>query len=133
MEGVAYSIANCFDAIQDIATAKGERIGSLRIGRGGGSRLAHWRQMIADVLALPLDVVGVEEPGCLGAALLAGVGVGVYPDMASAVGQTVHVQDRVVPDPDVTTAYGPLRARFNQAYRALEPILYSQVNGEMKG
>ncbi|MCP4602998.1 MAG: hypothetical protein GY847_21190, partial [Proteobacteria bacterium] len=66
MEGIAFCITNCFDSIKAIARDRNESIESIRIGESGGSRLQIWRQIIADVLELPLAVVNVEEPGCLG-------------------------------------------------------------------
>lgn len=127
MEGVAFCIANCFDSIKAIARTRNESIQSARTGESGGSRLPVWRQIIADVLGLPLDVIGVEEPGCLGAALLAGVGVGEYEDIGSATSQTVHVHTQICPDSQNSTLYEQRRAVFNQTYRALEAILYPQT------
>jgi xylulokinase len=130
MEGVAFSIANCFDAIQDIARGRNERVGTIRIGKSGGSRLSIWRQIITDALKLPLDVVHVEEVGCLGAALLAGVGVGEYKDLRSATSRAVRVGSRTTPDLKVSALYKERRMVFNDAYRVLEPILYRQALSE---
>ena len=124
MEGIASCVANCFDVIDDIARCRGERIAAVRTGESGGSRLKTWRQIIADGLGLPLEVVGVEEPGCLGAAILAGVGAGVYRDIQSAVGRAVHVESQTCPDASVAELYRTRRKMFNSTFRALEPILY---------
>jgi xylulokinase len=77
-----------------------------------------------------LEVVSVEEPGCLGAALLAGVGVGEYKDIGSATSRTVHIGSRTSPDSKNSTLYRERRIVFNETYRALEPILYQQTHGE---
>jgi xylulokinase len=127
MEGVAFCIANCFDSIKAIARTRNESIQTVSTGESGGSRLPVWRQIIADVLGLPLDVIGVDEPGCLGAALLAGVGVGEYENIGSATSQTVHVHTQICPDSQNSTLYEQRRAVFNQTYRALEAILYPQT------
>jgi xylulokinase len=124
MEGVAFCIANCFDAIQSIACERNDSIAILRTGQSGGSRLPIWRQMIADAVDHPLQVIGVEEPGCLGAALLAGVGVGAYGTLQDAIAQNVRVAARILPDATNAGLYRERRAVFNDAYRALEPILY---------
>ena len=81
-------------------------------------------------MELPLDVVGVEEPGCLGAALLAGVGVGQYADLADAIGRTVHVRTRISPDAGRAPLYREKRKTFDSTYRALEPILYQTTTGD---
>jgi xylulokinase len=126
MEGVAYSIADCVDAVQAIAHERGENLRVIRTGQSGGSRLAVWLQIIADTLGHQLELVGAEEPGCLGAAILAGVGVGEYQDLPSAMGQTVRLVGRVVPDKDNTAFYHGRRVDFNTTYQAVEPLLYLQ-------
>ena len=126
MEGVAFSIANCMAAVQAIARDRGEPVTILRTGRSGGSRLPVWRQIITEALDRALEVVDVEEPGCLGAALLGGVGVGLYEDLASAIERTVKVATRSSPDPATAACYRELRGLFNQTYQALEPHLYQR-------
>jgi xylulokinase len=130
MEGIAFCIANCFDSIKAIARGRNESIETIRTGESGGSRLQIWRQIITDVLELPLEVVGVEEPGCLGAALLAGVGVGEYQDIGSATSRTANIDSRTSPDSKNSTLYRERRIVFNETYRALEPLLYQQTHGE---
>jgi L-xylulokinase len=58
---------------------------------GGGARSADWTQLLADVLDLPIEVTDATESGTRGAAMLAGIGTGVYADLEDAVGRTVHV------------------------------------------
>jgi xylulokinase len=123
LEGVAFSIANCLDAIQAIANKRGERVEVLRTGKSGGSQLSVWRQIIADALDHALEVVDVDEPGCLGAALLAGVGVGLYKDLPSAIQRTVQVTTRNAPDPATAALYGERRRVFNETYNTLESHL----------
>jgi xylulokinase len=130
MEGIAFCIANCFDSIKAIARGRNENIETIRTGESGGSRLQIWRQIITDVLALPLEAVSVEEPGCLGAALLAGVGVGEYEDIQSAISQTVHIGSQTSPDTENSALYKERRRVFKDTYRALEPILYQQTRDE---
>jgi xylulokinase len=124
MEGVAFSIANCLYAIQAIAHKRGEQVDVLRTGRSGGSQLSVWRQIIADALDHVLEVADVDEPGCLGAALLAGVGVGYYENLESAIQGTVQVTTRCSPDPARATLYRDQRSVFNKTYHALESHLY---------
>ena len=124
LEGVAFAIANCLDAVQAIARARDEELNVIRTGQSGGSQLPVWRQIITDALDQPIEVVEVDEPGCLGAALLAGVGTGVYEDLASAMQRTVRVTTRSLPDPAIAALYRDRRDVFNDVYRALEPRLY---------
>jgi len=130
MEGIAFCIGNCFEAIRSIARDRNASIKVIRTGESGGSRLPLWRQIITDALDFPVEVVSVQEPGCLGAALLAGVGVGEYQDIQSAIDQTVQVASRTWPDPENSAVYKERRSVFNETYRALEPILYQQAQAE---
>jgi xylulokinase len=130
MEGIAFCIGNCFDVIEAIAIGRNEKIKKIRTGESGGSRLQIWRQIITDVLEADLEVVRVEEPGCLGAALLAGVGVGEYEDILSATHRTVDVGSRTSPHADSSTFYRERRRVFNETYRALESILYSHQEAD---
>jgi len=124
MEGVAFCIANCFDTINDIARRRNEQISTVRTGESGGARIKLWRQIIADVLGTPIEVVATEEAGCLGAALLAGVGIAEYRDIPDAIGHAVRIAKQVTPDPGTSAIYREARNLFNRVYRTIEPILY---------
>jgi xylulokinase len=65
---------------------------------GGGAHLDWWLQLHADVCGLPFEVVAQDEPGAFGAALLAGVGAGLYPSVSDAVARLVTVSRRFEPD-----------------------------------
>lgn len=86
---------------------------------GGGARSPLWLQLKADICRLPLSVPEVTEAACLGAALLAGVAAGVYPDMAAAVARTVRVQRRVEPQPAGMLAYEKRYRLYRQLYPTL--------------
>ncbi len=58
---------------------------------GGAARSCVWPQMFADVLGIPIRVTECKETGALGAAICAGVGVGVWPDLSAGVAQAVTV------------------------------------------
>lgn len=124
MEGVAFAIANCVDAVQAIAREREEQVTVFRTGRSGGSQLPAWRQIVTDALDHTLELVDVDEPGCLGAALLAGVGIEIYQDLPSAIRQTTRVTGRSYPDPESAALYWDRRVVFNDTYRALETYLY---------
>jgi L-xylulokinase len=66
---------------------------------GGGTSRARSARLFADALGLPVDVPEATEVGALGAALLAGVGVGIYSSLDDAVAQACRVAARYEPDP----------------------------------
>lgn len=54
---------------------------------GGGARSPHWPQMFADGLGVPVTVAEARETGALGAAMMAAIGVGIYPDEIAAAAE----------------------------------------------
>lgn len=64
---------------------------------GGLARSPIWRQTIADVFERPAATMEVDEGPAFGAAILAGVGVGVYDSVSEAVSRCVRKRDLVAP------------------------------------
>jgi xylulokinase len=113
LEGVTFSLRECLDLLCTL----GQSCARVRVS-GGGSRSAFWRQMMADVFGVEVVEVNVVQGACFGAALLAGVGAGVFRSVAEACEQTVHETG--------STAPGPAAAEYRQhfeRYRALYPAL----------
>src|SRR5262249_30265634 len=92
LEGIAIELTLALDALR----AGGCPIGTCTIA-GGGSRSAWWMQLKADLLRIPVQVADVPEPGTLGAAMLAGVGAGIYGSIGEAAEQ-VRIARRFEPD-----------------------------------
>ena len=82
---------------------------------GGGSRNSWLMQLIADVTGVPVEVVAQQEPGAFGAAILAGVGLGAYPSVSSAVAELVTVSRRFEPNGDRGALYARVRDRMRGA------------------
>jgi len=78
-----------------------------------------WRQIQADIFGTELALVNVAEGAAFGAALLAGVGTGLFKDVNEAVQQTVQVVERTLP---ISENVGNYSARY-VTYRALYPAL----------
>lgn len=76
MESIAYDTVNTLSLMRQ----EGIPMEKIRI-TGGGARSPWWTQLKADMTDLPVEVVGHSEPGTLGAALLAGLAIGVYDDL----------------------------------------------------
>jgi sugar (pentulose or hexulose) kinase len=79
---------------------------------GGGSKNAWFAQLMADVTGIPVEVVAQDEPGAFGAAILAGVGAGIYGSVSSAVAELVTVSRRFEPDLDRGARYAAVRRRL---------------------
>jgi sugar (pentulose or hexulose) kinase len=96
-ESLCFATRDCFEAMS-------VRPRSL-ILTGGGAKSPFWSQMFADVCRLPIEIASVEESGALGVALLAGVAVGIWPDLETAAAATTHVAARYEPDPAASDDY----------------------------
>jgi xylulokinase len=116
-EGVAF-------ALRQVIACAGSEIAEIR-AVGGGTKNDLWNQIKADVLQLPLHVLAFQEMGTLGAALLAGVGGGVYGSLerAARVADQIACAKIVEPDPARVRLYGELFALYVE--------LYPQTKGSM--
>ncbi len=116
LEGVALNLRIVLGAFRE----QGAQIPSLRV-IGGGARSAVWRQILADVLALPLlRPKLLVEATSLGAAIAGGVGVGLCPGYGVS-SQWVVVEEAEEPQPAAAAKYDAVYGAFCEAYRALEP------------
>lgn len=79
MEGVAYCLADC----NDILKRQGITVGSMGVC-GGGSRSPVWQKIMANLFRCRLHTMKQEEGPAYGAAILAGVGAGIFPDVPGA-------------------------------------------------
>jgi xylulokinase len=102
----------------------GVRINEVR-SMGGGARSDLWLQIKADVIGLPLVRMEEEETSTLGAAILASVRGGDYPDVASAAKAMVRLGRRFEPDPRTIPTYERSFALYNELYRALAPVFHA--------
>lgn len=100
MEGVACSIRHRVGIVE----GQGVEIPALYLA-GGGAGSALWRQLVADVTGKPTQVLQVSESTCVAAAILAGVGSGVYSSIESACTQLLPVAGRCEPQPGVQAVY----------------------------
>jgi len=65
---------------------------------GGPTRSRVWAQMFADGLGLPVEIANGSEFGAKGGAICAAVATGVYSDVATAIANMVHIEQRLEPD-----------------------------------
>jgi autoinducer 2 (AI-2) kinase len=85
---------------------------------GGASKGTLWQRILADVLGLPVSVPRVKESTALGAAMFAGIGAGVFPDVATAARNVVSIEKTVDPDPETHSRYRELYEKWMRVYNA---------------
>lgn len=114
MEGVALALRQALEICLAL-TGPAEQL----IAAGGGAASPVWRQILADALGQPLRQSLLAELAGVGAALLAGVGTGVYPNLDGACQQVVQLGPAAEPDPARRAVYDDLYARFVGLYPRL--------------
>lgn len=119
MEGVTFALRQTLD----ICRGLGEPVERVIVA-GGGAESDVWRQMQADIFGLPLQKSLMHEQTSTGAALLAGVGAGVYASVSEACADRVRYGDVTTPDPTRQARYNELY----EAYLTLYPRLQANLH-----
>ena len=91
---------------------------------GGGARSSLWRQIQADVYDVELVTINIAEGPAFGAAILAGVGTGIYDSVESAADEIIKITSSTQPNADSVRLY----EEYYQIYRALYPALKPQFD-----
>jgi xylulokinase len=118
LEGVAFGLKDGFELILNAGLPA---ISQIRAS-GGGTKSLLWRRILASVLNSELVTVNTSEGAAYGAALLAGVGAGAWPDVATACRQTIKITGRTLPDPQVTELYKESYKLYRELYPALKSV-----------
>lgn len=117
LEGVAFGLRDSFTLIANAGLPADYQV---RIS-GGGARSAIWQQIIADIFGAPLVNVNTPEAGAFGAAILASVGTGAFPDVQTAAEQLIATGETVLPGSD-RVQYDDLHTVYESLYPALKPF-----------
>ena len=121
LEGVTMNLRVILDAFR----AQGTHIEAMRL-IGGGASGRIWNQIMADIYGMPVQRLAIlEEATSMGAALVGGVGVGLYPGF-DLIEQMNAVAATVMPDPAAQARYERMMPVFEKLYTALEPV-YSDI------
>jgi xylulokinase len=125
IEGLDYQV-------HDIVTALKSGLGicpDKLIATGGATHNPFWMQNKADVTGLPIEVPEVQEATPLGAAILAGIGIGLYKNEQDAFERVYRPGKSYRPDPQVAPKYTQWYPIYKQLYPSLKPVnhrLYDQ-------
>lgn len=118
MEGAAFALHHNLE----VAREAGAPVDEMR-AMGGAANSRVWTQIKADVTGKRIVVPSSDTATTLGAAILAGVGVGVYRDFGEAVGRTVKLRRAHEPDMESHAVYQAGYRRYRQLYESLKHMM----------
>jgi xylulokinase len=118
LEGVAFGLRDSFELMKEAGLAQ---IDQVRVS-GGGAKSPLWRQILADVMDAELVTVNTTEGAAYGAALLAGVGAGVWPDVDMACQATVKITGSTTPQAETVTRYEAAYTLYRRLYPDLKEV-----------
>jgi xylulokinase len=118
LEGVAYSLRDCIGVLYDL----GVKMEEFRI-IGGGAKSGVWRQIVADVLGIELLKAETDDSS-FGAAMLAGVGAGLFASCAAAAARCVRTSSVTRPNERNHRQYEQLFPIYKEIHDGLAPVYH---------
>ncbi len=115
LEGVAFHLKDSLEILRSLNI----EVHTVRI-IGGGSKSLMWKQIIADVMALPVEEINTSQGGALGAAILAAVGDGFFKTVSEGCDAMIHVTDTLTPISANVAAYEKAYRLYAKAYPSLK-------------
>ena len=122
LEGIACELANMTELLQRVAGSFSDVYVT-----GGGCRSPLGLKLRAALTKCRLHLMRCPEAVCLGTAILAGVGAGVYKGLSEAVAQLVKVADTITPDTRVAESYRAQRDQYSLLYSSLANVREAQA------
>jgi xylulokinase len=120
LEGVAFGLRDMLALMR----ASGLDVPNTARVSGGGAQSALWRQIVASALHIELEIPRTTEGAAYGAALLAGVGAGVWPDVAAATSGLL-IGERTAPKAADSARYDTLYEEYHALYATLAPTMHA--------
>jgi xylulokinase len=116
LEGVCFALNDSLSILRELGLSPSQLLLT-----GGGARSPLIRRLQAEIFGVPVMTVDREEGPAYGAALLAAVGVGAFPDLETAAARTLTRSPQLIPATAAVVAYRASYARFQAAYHAAKP------------
>ena len=124
IEGLNYQL---LDVVTSVESGIGTKLEEFVVV-GGATRNEFWMQNKADVIGRPIQVPGIEEATPLGAAILAGIGLGLYRDEQDAFERVSKPGKTYQPDAALSPRYAEWFKIYRQLYPALRPISHGLLD-----
>lgn len=123
LEGVTFSLRDTIELLRDADISVNEVRAS-----GGGAKSALWRQIQADIYNASVVTTNVEETGCVGAAILAGVGAGHFDSIESACDQIIKPVSVTEPIAKNVEMYEDYYGTYRSLYGTLKDTFKKQAD-----
>ena len=115
LEGVAFALRDSLEIFKELGI-RSDRI----IASGGGAKSLLWRQIQADIFGNDVVTANIQEQAGVGAAMLAGIGIGVFASPEEACEQIIKYSRPTRPIPENCRHYDHLYAIFKGLYPKLK-------------
>ena len=115
MEGIAFEVNHAIEEFRE----RGCRLEHLRM-IGGGSKSKLWTEIIANVTGIPVITFKESEAACIGAAIIAGVGCGVFYNYHEGYNRIIKDEDIVIIDKIKREFYKQKYTKYKQGIKAIE-------------
>lgn len=115
MEGVSHSLTDCFDILNEMGVSTSEMTAC-----GGGGTSSLWRQMLASMFGCEVKTLLTKEGPCLGVAILAGVGTGIFESVESACESFIENGESCQPVKSESETYREYHKLYNKLYSDLK-------------
>jgi len=122
MEGVTFSLRDTIELLRDANVSVSEVRAS-----GGGARSSLWLQMQADIYNASIVTTNVSETGCVGAAILAGIGAGHFKNAKEACGQIIKPISVTEPNSKHVSMYEDYYQTYRSLYATLKDTFANQA------
>lgn len=121
-EGLALALRDCYEAVPNT-------VSQLYL-TGGPTQSTFWNQLVADCMGVEIVVPDSTEPTAVGAAVLAGVGVGCYSDATDGATRVLSVADQYQPTARTTKLYDRLYGLYRQTRSQMTDVwaLHAETN-----
>ena len=116
LEGVVFSLRDSIEVLYGL----GLKVNDTRI-IGGGAKSPLWRQIVSDVLGLELQKTEIDDSS-FGAAMTAGVGVGVFPGFEEAAERCIRIKSITKPDYENYKKYEKFFKIYKDIHDSLAPV-----------
>ncbi len=112
LEGITFAMRDALEIVRSL----GVNIDEVR-ATGGGAKSPFWQQMQADIYGSEIAIINTDQGPAFGAALMAGVGTGVYNSLPEACDSVIKVTARIEPNQESVKQYND----YYQVYHELYP------------